>query len=398
MSGPIYTRESEPSMIKMIATCPEETKDTLVKELSFLGCRKITEGFRSVQFEVDEPQFYQVHLRLRTASRLMMVVKECAAKHKSMLFNQAKRVKWHEYFDSKCKIMVDGVPGDRGEGVMDGTRISMAVREAIQDSFQYNGQAAPKTDVKDPDVKIICFVKNHKATISIDTSGKSLHKRGYKNDRHPAPMKETMAASILSWAEYDGTYPFLDPMCGSGTLAIEAAYIALNKAPLIHRKKGEFAFERLKTFDKNLWRDAQEACRSERLDKPFEPIFASDIDKDFVAMARDNALRARVEKYIQFGSRSFFDLEKPTPKGLLVTNLPYGTRIDPSQNEMKEFYKNIGDKLKRDFSGWRAFMLCLEDSPHKFIGLKPSFKRTVLNGSLRVKILGFDLYDGSRKS
>jgi putative N6-adenine-specific DNA methylase len=384
-------------MIKMIATCPEETKDTLVKELDFLGCTSIKEGFRNVAFTVTEAQYYEVHLKLRTASGLMVVVKECAAKHKSMLFNQAKRINWHEYFSPQSTFMVEGIPGDRGEGVMDGTKISMAVREAIQDSFQYNGHEAPKTDVKNPDVKVICFVKDDKASISLDTSGKSLHKRGYKDGRHPAPIKETLAASILSWADYDGTFPLLDPMCGSGTIAIEGAYIALNKAPLIHRKKGEFAFEKLLTFDKNLWRETQERCRSERLEKPFEPIFASDISSEYVAMAADNALRARVEKHIGFEQASFFDLKKPTPKGLLVTNLPYGERLDPNESELKEFYKNIGNKLKRDFAGWRAFLLCLEDSPHKFIGLKPSFKRTVLNGSLRVKILGFDLYDGTRK-
>lgn len=384
-------------MIKMIATCPEETKDTLSKELAFLDCKKITEGFRHVSFEVTEEQFYEVHLKLRTASRLLMVVKECAAKHKSMLFNQAKRINWHEYFKDNKTFIVDGVPGDRGPEAMDGTRISRTIREALEDSFQYNGHKPPTVDLKNPDVRVVCFVMNEKATISLDTSGKSLHKRGYKNDRHPAPIKETLAASILSWAEYDGTYPLLDPMCGSGTIVTEGAYIALNKAPLIHRKKGEFGFERLAIFNSKMWRDVQDKCRSERLDKPFEPIFASDINGKFVEMARDNALRARVEKHIQFAESDFFDLKRPTPKGLLVTNLPYGERIDPSQDELKEFYKKIGDKLKSDFKGWKAYLLCLEDSPHKFIGLKPFFKRSVLNGSLRVKILGFDLYEGSRK-
>lgn len=384
-------------MYKMIATCPEETKDALVLELEELGCMDIEPSYRSVRFSVDDKQFYLVHLKLRTASRIMMVVKRFAAKHKSMLFDQTRRIKWPDIFASHKTFIVDGVPGDRGPKAMDGTRISMTIREAIEDSFTYNKDSKPRVNLKEPDVRVVGFLKGGWATISIDTTGLSLYKRGYKNDNHPAPLKETLAAAVLNLAGYDGTQTLYDPMCGSGTFVIEGAAIALNKAAQIHRKDHNFAFQGLKMYDSKMWREVQEFCRSEKLEKPLSPIFAGDIEGRFIGMAKDNALRGRVERHIDFQEESFFDAKKPAPHGILVCNLPYGERISPDDEDMKNFYKEIGDKLKSDFKGWKAYLLCHENSPYKHIGLKPGFKRSILNGSIPVKLLGFELFAGSHK-
>jgi putative N6-adenine-specific DNA methylase len=233
--------------------------------------------------------------------------------------------------------------------------------------------------------------------LSLDT-GNRCHKRGYREQGHPAPLKETLAAAILTLAGYDGTQPFLDPMCGSGTLAIEAAMMAVNKAPQIHRKKGEFHFEWLKGFDRELWRTTQERVRAEKRGVPLAPVIASDIDPRYVSMARKSALKARVEKYMTFRTCRFQDVEPPAERGMLVTNLPYGDRIGSSEGDIRNLYEEVGDTLKQKFSGWQAAILAAAASPYKSIGLKPTRTISLMNGSIPCKLLLFELYAGSRRA
>lgn len=386
--------------MKCIATCPEETKDVLIAELKALGAQDVTPIYRAVTFEAEPDVFYACHLKLRTASRLMRVIKEFPAKSPEMLYSQARRIPWPDLFDIDYGYLVEGVPGDRGREFMSSNDISKKVREGIQDAFGRRYGRIPKVDLKDPKVVVVAFIAGGKCTLSFDTSGKALHKRGYRTEgHHPAPLKETLAASILLLAGYDGTKPLMDPMCGSGTLAIEAAMIALNKSPLIHRKKGQFLLEWTKDFDKNLWRSTQDSARGERIVTLPAPIFASDVQSKYVAMARANALRARVEKHLEFKTSRFQDLKPIDGPGLLVANLPYGERLRKGgdDQELKLLFQEIGDTLKQKFSGWRAALLAAENSPYKFIGLKPTRKIPLLNGTIPCKLLIFDLYSGSKR-
>jgi putative N6-adenine-specific DNA methylase len=187
-------------------------------------------------------------------------------------------------------------------------------------------------------------------------------------------------------------------MCGSGTLAIEAAMMAVRKAPQIHRKKGEFYFEWLKGFDRELWRATQDRVRAEKLDAPVAPLFASDVSEKYLAMARKSALDARVERYISFSTARFQDIEPPAGRGLLVTNLPYGERIGSDDGEVRRLYQEVGDTLKKKFTGWQAAILAAEASPRKEIGLKPSRTIALMNGSIPCRLLLYDLYAGSRRT
>lgn len=386
------------TLIQMIAICPDEIKDVLADELRELGAKNIEEKFKAVHFECDESVFYSAHLKIRTASRLLRVIKEFAAKDERMLFDQARRINWASIFKPEKTFVIEGVPGERGPGVMTSNTISKRVREALQAWFVEKNGVRPKVDLEAPDVELVAFVRAGRCVLSVDTSGKSMHKRGYRSDRHPAPIKETMAAAILMKVGYHSGTPLYDPMCGSGTIAIEAASMALGKSALIHRKKGEFGFESLAFFNSKLWRDTQEESRKEKLDKLPAPIFASDISANYLEAARENAVRARVEKYMTFFKADFFDAKPPTKSGLLITNLPYGERIKGEfSGDDESFFRAIGDKLKRDYSGWRAAILAAEESPWKFIGLKPSKKLKLLNGSIPVRLLIFDLYEGSKK-
>jgi putative N6-adenine-specific DNA methylase len=314
-----------------------------------------------------------------------------------MLHSQARRIHWDQLFEAQRSFMVESLGDDEDRGGMPPKQVVTQVREAIRDVFTRTQGIVPRVDTAEPKVVVVAHMARGRCMLSLDTSGKSLHKRGYREQGHPAPLKETLAASILLFAGYDGTQPFLDPMCGSGTLAIEAAMMAANKAPQIHRKKGEFYFEWLKGFDRELWRATQDRVRAEKLDAPPAPVVASDINATYVAMAQKSALSARVEKYMTFRTGRIQDAEPPAGQGMLVTNLPYGDRIGSNEGDIRKLYEEVGDTLKQKFHGWQAALLVAEASPYKAIGLRPSRTIPLMNGSIPCKLLLFELYAGSRR-
>ncbi len=384
--------------MRLIATCPEETKPALELELEALGATDLVPGFRAVAFEAGEALFYELHLKLRTASRVLRVIKEVPAKSPAMLYSQVRRIHWDEIFDARHGFMVESLGADADSGGMPPKQVITQVREGIREVFQRTQDRSPPVDVVEPRVVVVAHLARGRCMLSLDTSGKSLHKRGYREQGHPAPLKETLAASILVLAGYDGSQAFLDPMCGSGTLAIEAAMIAVNKAPQIHRKKGEFHFEWLKDFDRELWRATQERVRAAKREAPLAPVVASDLDAGYVAMARKSALKARVEKYMTISVCRFQDVEPPAERGLLVTNLPYGDRIGSRESDIRTLYEEVGDTLKQKFAGWQAAILAAAASPYKAIGLKPGRTLSLMNGSIPCKLLLFELYAGSRSA
>jgi putative N6-adenine-specific DNA methylase len=343
-----------------------------------------------VHFEVRPDAFLALHLWLRTPGRLVRVERDCAAATPEMLFDQARRVPWPDLFDAERTFKVDAVALEGRQAAIPREEVTRRVREAVAQSFARRGGAVPRVDLEDPKVTVVAVAGHGRALLGLDTSGKSLDKRGYRMEGHPAPLKETLAAAVLRLAGYDGSRPLLDPMCGSGTLAIEAATIALRKPPLIHRGRGEFGFEWLKGFDAGAWRRVQEEARAVRLPLPPQPVFASDADARYVELARRHALRARVERDIRFQAARFQDLAAPSPSGLVVANLPYGERLG-SGEDLKRLYVEIGDTLKRSFQGWDAALLVADDSPWKFIGLRPHRKIPLLNGAIPARLLLYEI-------
>lgn len=384
-------------MNQYLATCPEETKHILAEELHAFGADDVCPAYKLVRFKANTALYYELHLKLATASNLYMILRECSAKSSKMLYSQARRVKWSQVFAAAKTFKVDGIAGDRGQDAMSSNEISKQVRAAIENHFMELGESKPKVSLKTPQILITCMVYKGRATICVNTSGKALHKRAYRLGGHPAPLKETMAASLLRIAGFNGQTAFLDPMCGSGTIAIEAAFLALDKACNIHRKKGQFGLEQLKGFDRSLWRSVQQKLRDTKKIELQHKIYACDISSDFVAAAKENALRARVEKFIDFNAKSFFELSKPEESGVLIANLPYGERLDVGGETLEVFYRKIGDHLKTHFSFWRAYLFVNDDSPWKHLGLKPSRKIPLLNGSIKTKLLVYELYRGSKK-
>ncbi len=387
----------KPSYNKYIAICPEEFREIVAADLKNLGAIAVEPEYKAVSFQCTERLAYEIHLKLGTASRILRVLREGFAKDVSAVFFQASKIRWSDLLDSRTTFLVEGVAGDRDPDSPGSNQISRAIREALQKHFTFHKIAPPQVDLKEPMVRLVGYYHGRRICISVDTSGKSMHKRGYKSESHPAPIKEHIAAAMLRAAGYNGQQVLWDPMCGSGTIPIEASFIALGKGPLIHRKKGEFGFEQLKDFDRKAWREAQDAVRQGKSETPIAPIYASDISMRYAEMTRMHALRARVERHMEIRALDFLDAHPMAEHGILVLNMPYGERLTSAAAPMEEFYAAVGQRLKTKFTGWTAAMLVADGSPWQKIGLKPTKKIKMENGGIACRLLIFDLYQGSRK-
>jgi 23S rRNA G2445 N2-methylase RlmL len=362
--------------MRWIATCPDETKEVLAAELASLGVHGARLIYRGVAFEAGLETAYRAHLWLRTASRIQRIVAELPV---SSLSAAAAEVPWAELILSRHPFAVSVILTDDESRAIGEETVRAAIADAVTRAT--GARLEPEADVG-----LVAHLRAGVCTVGLDTAGRALHKRGWRLGGHPAVLKETLAASLLLLAGYDGSEPLLDPMCGSGTIAIEGAYIALNKAPLIHRGKDDFAFEHQAGFDRALWRRVSDQARAAKLPAPRAPIYASDIRQEFVDLARQTALRARVEKHLTFSTSSLQNLKAPGPAGLLISNLPYGERLSASSG----LYQDVGHALSTRFAGWRAALLVPAGAPVEALKLpRPAQVFDLMNGALEVRLLLF---------
>ena len=375
-----------PRQLRWIATCPDETKGVLAAELAALGVSDPQPIYRGVAFEATLETGYRAHLVLRTASRLQRIVAALPAQSAAGLEAAAGEVRWPDWIVSRYPFSVTPILTDDASRALGEEAVRAAVARGVARGFATSGLPVPRFDPEhDNPVLIMAHVRAGVCTLGLDTAGRALHKRGWRLGGHPAVLKETLAASLLLLAGYDGTEPLLDPMCGSGTIAIEAAYLALHKAPLIHRGKDDFGFERQAGFDRPLWRRVADEARAAKLPALPAPIFANDLRQQFVDLARQTALRARVEKHLTFSTGSLLTLSPPAPRGLLVTNLPYGERIH--RGEVPTLYRDVGHTLRERYSAWRLALLVPGEVPTSALGLAPEREVALKNGALDVRLL-----------
>ncbi len=372
------------SPVRWIATCPEDTKGVLMDELRALGVREPRPLFRGVAFDADLETGYRAHLQLRTASRIQRIVTELPASSAQELGEAASALSWPAWLRADRPFSVAPILTDAAARALGEPAVAAAVAEAVSRGFPEG--KAPRLDPEGTySVTLVPHVRGGVCTLGLDTAGRALHKRGWRLSGHPAVLKETLAAAILLLAGYDGSEPLLDPMCGSGTLAIEAAYLALGKAPLIHRGKDDFAIEHQAGFDRSLWRRVADRARAAKRQAPQAPIFASDIRPAYAELARQTALRARVERHITFSAMPFQSQVPPAASGLLVANLPYGERI--GRGEFAGVFGDIGLLLREKFAGWRAALLVPAHAPTEALGLVPRQDIALMNGALEVRLL-----------
>lgn len=372
----------------MIAKTFLGLEEVLAKELIDLGANDVQIQRRAVSFTGDKALLYKANLYCRTASRILKPIITFNASNADEVYEQVKNIDWSTYLTVNDTFAIDSTV--YSEQFRHSKFVTYRVKDAIVDYFTEKYDKRPSVSVSNPQLTINIHISHKRCTLSLDSSGESLHKRGYRVAQTEAPLNECLAAGMLLMADWDGQTNFIDPMCGSGTLLIEAGLIALNIPPGIYRK--EFAFEKWHDFDEELF---DTLYNDDTYERQFDfKIYGSDISPRAIKIAEDNVKAAGLSKYIDLKTKALQELEPPAQKCLLVTNPPYGERI--TSNDIFKLYADLGTLLKHKFTGNTAWAISSHEDCLKRIGLKPAKKIKLLNGSLECLYCRYDIFQGKR--
>lgn len=376
---------------KMIAKTMFGFEPILAKELLELGAMDIKEGTRNVSFFGDKGFMYKANLSLRTAIKILKPYTSFKVFSEDDLYKQIYDLPWEDFMDVNDTLAIDATV--HSETFTHSKYISLKTKDAIVDRFRDKFGKRPSVDLDFPTLRINIHIDRNNCNVAFDSSGESLHKRGYKTATNIAPINEVLAAGILLHSGWSGQSDFLDPMCGSGTLLIEAAMIACNIPPNLNRK--EFAFERWKDWDADLFEQI-EASVLKKIKEFHFSIKGYDKAPSAVHKAIDNVENANLSEFIKVERKDFFHSEKENDRHLhMVFNPPYGERLDI---DMPVFYKKIGDTLKQSYPGTQAWFITSNLEAIKHVGLRPTRKIKMYNGALESKLLRYDIYEGSKKA
>lgn len=374
-------------MNQYFATTARGLETIAAKELENLGAEDISPDFTGVHFSGDKALMYRVNLWARTIFRVLLPIAEFRCRDRTMLFREVERISWEDYLKPKNTLAVKCTGSN--EKLNHTHFTALQVKDAIASRQKKKFGSRSSVDTKDPDLQVNVHIREDRCIVSLDSSANSLHRRGYRLAVGSAPLKETLAAALLDMAEYDPDLPFLDPLCGSGTLPIEAALKSLNIAPGLLREK--FGFSTWQDFDESLWNQLLEEAENSQLSELKAPIYGSDRNSKVLNQAISNAKLCGVAKNIQFAKTELSEIEAPAEKGILMCNPPYGERLGEVE-ELGEFYKFLGDIFKQKFKGWNAFILTGNRQLMKKVGLRTSRRLHVYNGSIECTLLKYDLY------
>lgn len=378
----------------MLAKTFKGLEEVLAGELIALGANQVQLERRAVRFSGDKALLYRANLCLRTASRVLVPIASFRAKDTDDIYRQLLTLDWDRYMTAETTFAIDTTA--YSEQFRNSRFITYRVKDAVADWWNEHAGKRPNVRVTDPDLLLNVHVAQDRVTVSLDSSGESLHKRGYRVANTEAPINEALAAGMLLMAGWHGQCDFYDPMCGSGTLPIEAALIARNIAPGIFRQS--FAFERWRDFDAELWSDIYNDDSAER---PFDHhIYGSDTSFYAIQQAEKNVKSAGVQRDIELRQIRMEEL-RPTESSLagaplMMMNPPYGERL-ASNRDMEELYGRIGTALKHHWAGATAWIISSNEAAMKCIGLRPSKRVRLLNGELDCQFNRYDLFAGSRK-
>lgn len=377
---------------EMVAKTMQGLEDVLAEELRSLGAKNVEPGRRMVSFEGDLETLYRANICCRTALRILKPISKFIANDPDTLYSLAKEFDWGSVLSIDKTFAID--PVVYSDTFTHSRYVTYRVKDAIVDWFRdrLGPESRPGVRLTDADVIINVHIAGDRVTLSLDSSGESLHKRGYRTAQTEAPINEVLAAGILLKSGYRGDTPLVDPMCGSGTFLIEAALIAANINPGIYRRS--FAFENWRDFDAALFERIFNDDSAERTIT--QPIMGADISPKAVAIARQNIKSAGVAKYIDLECRALSSWDSAPEKGILVTNPPYGERI--SADNMEALYALIGEKLKHTFTGYHAWIIAYRKEYMDKIGLAASSVTPILNGSLECELREYVIFDGDYRS
>lgn len=361
----------------------------LAQELTQMGANNVQIGRRMVSFTGDKEMMYRANFQLHTAIRILKPISHFKARSAEDVYESVKKIDWSKYILDGKTFSVDSVV--YSEEFRNSRFVTYKVKDAIVDQFREATGSRPNISVSNPDIRLHIHIADEDATLCLDSSGESLHRRGYRQESVEAPLNEVLAAGMILMTGWKGDCDFIDPMCGSGTLLIEAALIARNINPGVFRK--EFAFEKWPDFDQDLFDAIYNDDTQER--EFAHHIYGYDVDMKAVNTARLNVRAAGLTKDITVEQADFKDFTKPENKSIIVTNPPYGERI--STPNLLATYKMIGERFKHQFMGNDAWVLSYREECFDQIGLKPSIKIPVFNGSLECEFRKYTIFDGKMR-
>ncbi len=358
----------------------------LASELKKTGASEIQILKRAVSFKGNLEVMYRTNYEVRTALTVLQKITEFKANSSDELYETVKNTDWDKYLDLNETFSIDKTIHSNIH--KHSQFAALKTKDAIADYYTEKYDKRPSVNIKNPDKKINLHINGNKCTLSVDTSGEALFKRGYRTATGPAPLNEVLAAGIVMLTDYKGIDYFYDPMCGSGTILIEAARIFMNIPPAFSRK--QFAFQKFKNYDYQLWNKVKREA-DKKINKDINiKIIGTDIDEELVKIASKNISEAYLRKHISILKKDFINTKIENKKGLIVTNPPYDERIKSLNINL--LYKETGDTLKNGYKNWSGYIFSGNSDAVKNIGLKPSQKFQLFNGKIECRLLKYDLY------
>ena len=377
---------------KMLAKTLFGFEELLARELRTLGAMNVKIGVRSVSFIGDLGFMYKANLALRIAVRILKPIRSFRVRSEDHLYQQLQTIRWEKYLDVDGTFAIDAVANS--EKFTHSHYLALKSKDALADYFRKKFGKRPNVDLKHPDLQLNIHIQKDLCTVSLDSSGDSLHKRGYRSATNIAPINEVLAAGLVLFSGYDGSQHFIDPMCGSGTILIEAAMIA-NRIPA-NLNRREFGFEKWKDFDENLF-DIIKNSLLKKIRASDAKIIGFDKAPSAVRKAIDNVKNANLEDFIDIKQANFFTTKKETEgKTIIVFNPPYGERLEI---DVPVFYKEIGNTLKHEYPNTNAWLITSDFTGGlKNVGLRTSKKIKIYNGKLECRFVKYEMYEGSKKA
>lgn len=375
---------------EMVATTLFGLEEVLLKELQKLGARDLKPMKRAVSFTGDKGFMYKANYWLRTALRILKPIASFTVSDDKNLYDRVKTIEWKKYLNENDLLAVST---SLSTDIFNHTQyISQKTKDAIVDQFREQTGKRPSVDLDNPTVRIHVHVEGNVCTVSLDSSGQPLFKRGYRTEVNLAPLNESLAAGMILLSGWEPHRVFIDPMCGAGTLCIEAALIACNIPPGYFREN--FGFQKWNDYDKDLFNTITESALGKVNNKNFR-IFGSDISESVVRKAKQNVLQAKMDDVIKISISRFEDFNPPEGGGVVIFNPPYGERLN--QTDVNVLYKSIGDTLKKKYPGYTAWIISSNREAVNKIGLHATRKISLFNGSLECKFLRYEMYSGTKK-
>lgn len=374
----------------LIAKTVSGLEEVLADELHNLGAQNIEILHRAVGFEGDKELLYKANYCVRTALRILKPIGEFSARDEDSLYKGIQKTNWETYFGLDQTFAIDAVVS--GNVFNHSQYAALKVKDAIVDQFRDKLGSRPSVNTYNPDFRLNVHIVNERVELSIDSSGESLHKRGYRKMVDKAPINEVLAAGLIQLTGWKGDCNFVDCMCGSGTIPIEAAMVAM-KIPAGYYRS-HFGFMSWYDYDRDLWQKVKQEADEQICEFDFQ-ILGSDHSYKATEIAKGNVLNAKLHRDIQIVKKNMEVVIPPDGGGILLINPPYGERLE--EEDITALYKSIGDTLKKNFKGFKAWVISSDIATLKLIGLKPSKKITVFNGPLECRFVCFDIFDGSYK-